>query len=318
MFTVDTPETSDRAAFAVRGQSHVSSEVDAASSTSSALRFHRGSLEIARNGLDCILVLTYLTGGFVLKANGDETEVQTGDIVLLDATRPCTLHATAFTHLSITLPRGAIEPFVADIDQAHGIIARLGTPLNTLLGGAMRALYATASDLGASERHAAAQSFAALAASMVGHARDRQWQQTGSPAKLNLLRQAIESNLASPDLGPDFLISKFGVSRATLYRLFEPLGGVRNYIHQRKLARAYESLVSSRATRERIGVVASRSGFKSSAVFSRAFRNAFDISPSDLRLIGRQHADVERSSPANSEAFMEMQRSLSGAGIYVR
>jgi AraC-like DNA-binding protein len=37
----------------------------------------------------------------------------------------------------------------------------------------------------------------------------------------------VEGNLTARDLGAEKLASAFGLSRATLYRLFEPVGGVR-------------------------------------------------------------------------------------------
>ena len=58
-------------------------------------------------------------------------------------------------------------------------------------------------------------------------------------ANARMLRH-VRENLSDPTLGPDALCQRFGVSRAVLYRAFEPLGGVSAYIRSLRLRRAYE------------------------------------------------------------------------------
>jgi AraC-like DNA-binding protein len=79
------------------------------------------------------------------------------------------------------------------------------------------------------------------------------------------------------------LCRHFGLSRSQLYRLFEPLGGVVHYVQQRRLLQAFHTLVNPASRRLRVSEVAARVGFASNAHFSRAFRLAFGVSPSDAR-----------------------------------
>ena len=73
-----------------------------------------------------------------------------------------------------------------------------------------------------------------------------------------------------------------GVSRATLYRLFQPFGGVADYSG----ARGWSSRVNAcpiRRSPGNIGAIAGDVGFVSGAHFSRRFFEAYGFSPRNLR-----------------------------------
>jgi AraC-like DNA-binding protein len=57
------------------------------------------------------------------------------------------------------------------------------------------------------------------------------------------------------------LCSAFGLSRSALYRLFAPIGGISDYIRQRRLARARLALNASARGRGGIGKIARQFGF---------------------------------------------------------
>ena len=73
------------------------------------------------------------------------------------------------------------------------------------------------------------------------------------------------------------------MSRASLYRLFEPVGGVACYIRTRRLARARQELTMPGLQDRRIGTVAYRAGFQNILAFNRAFREAYGETPRDAR-----------------------------------
>lgn len=106
----------------------------------------------------------------------------------------------------------------------------------------------------------------------------------------------IERSLASPELNTGAILREFGVSRATLYRMFDSENGVRNYISNRRLFRAVFEISASPARRGLIHEVAERWGFSSDANFSRSVRRAFGTSPG--KIFGRPHANVEEPSAA--------------------
>ncbi|GGC76938.1 helix-turn-helix domain-containing protein [Chelatococcus reniformis] len=99
---------------------------------------------------------------------------------------------------------------------------------------------------------------------------------------LERARKIIRHNLRSQELGPDELCRLMGVSRSRLYRLFEPLGGVSNYIRRQRLLQAHAALSDFRNTRH-IRLIAENCGFEDASSFSRAYYAEFGYSPSDTR-----------------------------------
>lgn len=125
------------------------------------------------------------------------------------------------------------------------------------------------------------------------------------------IRDHIERNLASPSLAPNSLARQFRLSRAQLYRLFAGEGGIAAYIQARRLARCLRVLTDPAEGRRGIGEIALGLGFGSEAHFSRAFRRAFGISPSEARAQGRIAAPA-RAGSFISDWIRELDR-LAGA-----
>lgn len=92
----------------------------------------------------------------------------------------------------------------------------------------------------------------------------------------------IEHRLSDLSFAPKSILNQFGVSRATLFRMFESEGGVQNYINYRRLYRAVFQISRNPLTRGEISKAASQWGFSSDANFNRAVKRAFGTRPSGL------------------------------------
>ncbi|NQY98788.1 MAG: helix-turn-helix domain-containing protein [Henriciella sp.] len=92
----------------------------------------------------------------------------------------------------------------------------------------------------------------------------------------------IEQNLGDLDMNTELILQNFGVSRASLYRMFETVGGVRNYIMQRRITRATLDIEKNAEIRGSLRQAAMDWGFSSQANFNRAIRRQFGNSPSAL------------------------------------
>lgn len=122
----------------------------------------------------------------------------------------------------------------------------------------------------------------------------------------------IERSLASPELTTAAILREFGVSRATLYRMFESENGVRNYISNRRLFRAVFEISASPARRGLIHEIAERWGFSSDASFSRSVRRAYGTSPG--KIFDRPHANVEAPSAAHPNSrITRLMNTMNGA-----
>lgn len=250
--------------------------------------FERATPTVARSGVDHILVQAYVTGGNHVSAEGREFMVSPGDVWLFDMARTLRTATRDFTNISLAVPRALIEPLVVDGDALHGL--RLGgdSALGGLLFDHMRGLETRAPRMTLREAASVAESTVHLVAGCVGPAAEaRDVTEAGlSSALLSRLRRDIDAGLGDPDLGPDLLMRRHGLSRARLYRLFEPLGGVADYIRRRRLRRCFLDLASPERRDVRIAEIAQHWGFGNEAVFSRAFKARFGMTPSDVRRLG--------------------------------
>lgn len=97
-----------------------------------------------------------------------------------------------------------------------------------------------------------------------------------------LARTIVQANLSRPDFSPEFLAQQMHVSRATLYRLFEPEGGVMHFVQGERLKAVRDALADPLETRT-ISRLAEVFAFRSIAHFSRSFRSRYGIPPQAWR-----------------------------------
>lgn len=105
-------------------------------------------------------------------------------------------------------------------------------------------------------------------------------------ATVNAICAYIDHHLADPELGPEQLCRRFHCSRARLYRLFAPLGGVAHYIRQTRLERCHAALRTSQR-KVNVSEVALEWGFSSISHFNRLFRNTYGVTPGEVRRAAR-------------------------------
>ncbi|MFK0334815.1 helix-turn-helix domain-containing protein [Rhizobium sp. NPDC090275] len=99
--------------------------------------------------------------------------------------------------------------------------------------------------------------------------------------------RAIDAKLADPGLSPEYLCKSVGVSRSRLYRIFEPAGGISNYIRRRRLLETRRALADS-ANVHSIAQIAENMGFTDPSTYSRMFKREFGLSPKEVRALGWQ------------------------------
>jgi AraC-like DNA-binding protein len=310
---MDALDAKSRASFTTEATSYQFSDVAIASGHSSAALFRRTPLTIARRGLDHICLLVYTEGGCALDVEGRSTEVHVGDVCFLDLSRPATLQAPNYASLTLILPRAALEPYVADLDALHGRILRKSRPLNAMLASHLQTLFAEAPSLNAADAAVAAKGTAGLIAAFAGASDDGRdvIARSNSAGTFRAFRQHIEKHLGDLDLGPESLCRRFAVSRATLFRAFEPMGGVSRYILQRRLARARRLIIDPAGAHRRVGSIALQCGFGNTSVFSRAFQRAFGLSPTELRT-AQGSAEISGAAFSGDQGFASMGRWLLG------
>lgn len=115
-------------------------------------------------------------------------------------------------------------------------------------------------------------------------------------ARASAMERYIDDHLDDPNLGPAHLANAFGMSRAGVFRVFEPYGGVATAIAHRRMVRAYQALTQALPKRGIVRLVAESCGYPDPAHFCRVFRRHLDISPGDVAGIRRPEALGEVAS----------------------
>lgn len=261
-----------------------------------AQTFLRDTPTIARSGVDHLIVQTYVGGSTGAVTENGEIDVQPGDVWLFDMSRTLsTTTSDRFLNVSVTIPRALLEPLVADVDGLHGLRLAGTSPLGGMLSQHILGLEARAPAMNVREASVLFDATVQMVAGCVGPSLEAREVVAGAMASAVLaqIRRSIDLHLGNPALGPDFLMQLHGLSRAKLYRLFEPHGGVADYIRRRRLARCFLDLASPTQREVKVATIGYRWGFANEASFSRAFRSRFGVTPSDVRAGVRRAGSVE-------------------------
>lgn len=240
----------------------------------------RQERNIRADQLDHYRLMMLREGRFDCDADGQQVRLMPGQFVLTDLARPEVI-VSAGDSLVLYIPRDKLDEALPQPMQLHGHVP--GNACARILSNHLAALMERMPQAMPEELPGLMNATVSLVAASV--APSAQAQELARPAiEAGLLRQAcrfIEQRLGDEDLGPAQVCAALRVSRSTLYRLFEPLDGVSQFIRERRLARIHEELC--RATdRPVVARVAETFGFRSATHFSRAFREQFGYSASDI------------------------------------
>lgn len=239
--------------------------------------------KIRADQVDHYRLILQLEGVLRVDADGQRVQVQPGQLLLTDMSRPERYSVDPGSNIVLFLPRERLDAALPRPLGLHGVLPQGAAA--SLLALHLRGLLGQLGELRQSEAAPVARATLHLvAAALAPCARTLPLAQPAAEA--TLLRQAcrhIEQHLLDEALSPQSLAAAFRVSRATLYRLFEPLGGVTAYIREQRLRRVH-GLLAAPAQRHHLSTLAAEHGFSDASTLSRAFKQQFGYSPSEVRL----------------------------------
>ncbi|MGB4246950.1 MAG: AraC family transcriptional regulator [Pseudohongiellaceae bacterium] len=250
-----------------------------------AQSFTRNPLKIANDGLDYYMIQTHLTGSQVVQRGSRSINCRPGDLLVIDLAESHEAVTTDFTQRTLVVPRHLLAPHLLQPDSQAARVLSGDLPLTQLAASHLKTLFGILGSFSEDEALQVIEPTLLLMASALNGS-TAQFSENGPGVSVSLLAYAkveIEKSLHR-QLSVERLCLSLKISRSALYRLFEPLGGVRAYVQERRLRRSAEVLLSERGTKLRICDIAYAWGFASEAHYSRAFRQRFGISPSDARL----------------------------------
>lgn len=250
-----------------------------------AQTFERSAARIARDGIDHYQFHVFLDGAVEMDCAGRPKRARRGDFVVLDHGETFASRTTDYEILNIFIPRRRLAALLNAPDSAHGTVFDSRTGAGRLLNDFAAALFRAAPSLTTDQAPDAAQSLIHLCAmALNGAVVDRS--DPPSAADRSLLLQAqlvIKDSLHDPSLRVETVAAAIGVSRSRLYAIFEPIGGVAEYVREMRLRRAYAELISARARHRSVAEIAYSLGYSDPCVFSRAFKARFGCAPREAR-----------------------------------
>ena len=254
---------------------------------SSALRFSRSRALVGQSGLDHILVQLYVAGGFAGDADGRDVLVQPGNVVIFDLSRPFHTQTTDFTNISLLVPRAHFEAVFDEPLGLHGLVLSQDRHMVAILAAYLQALAERMPHLLPKDARAAAVATAGLTTTVLQEYADSPAVGTPVVSPFRAAARHIDDRIHDPDLDVATLAQELAVSRATLYRVFEPVGGVASYIRRRRLTGAAMALADPANRRRTAAEIGYAWGFTSETAFNRTFKAAFGLTPH----IARQRGD---------------------------
>lgn len=282
-------------------------------STSVAMRFVRDHSVVARSGVDHLLVQLYVSGGYRGATSGGDIRVEPGDISVLDLAETFeTVASGPFDNLNLIVPRAMLAQAGIDVEPLHGLVFRRDNPVTQLLGNHLAVLDQLVGSMQVADGEAAADVAFSLLVASLRHAPD-QGERVAIDSDLARARGVIEVNLADPELNADRIAQACGMSRASLYRLFEPSGGVAAYIRLVRMRRALFELSRTDGAGARVAAVALRCGYENATSFTRAFQATFGVSPMAVRLSAQRrwpHSATNGARSADENPLTDWIRNL--------
>lgn len=248
----------------------------------SALSKQRGPRRVRADGMDHYQLLMPTSGTIVADCGDHELAIAPGEVAFFELGRAWRIRCSPTAHATFVVPRALMPGPHGDLPVVSGSLARGAA--GVLLANHLECLLRTLPALGAHQ----ASHMAQATAHMVAACLDPNAENTARAAPalraalITRVGRLVDARLADARLSPEDIALELGVSRSVLYRALAPHGGVREYVTDRRVARA-RALMAEPATRPRVSAIAEACGFPDLASFSHAFRRKTGQSPSAYR-----------------------------------
>ncbi|MGW2989210.1 helix-turn-helix domain-containing protein [Streptomyces goshikiensis] len=239
---------------------------------------------------DHLHVGVYRQGTALVRRRGVDTALEPGDLLISSAPQPSNLlHAVSSTFLWFRVPRFYLAPARGELAHLGGLLAPGSTGIGSLASRFLLELatWETASGLPHHQLPALRNRLAHNAADLLSLLITDLLEKETAPHPatraelLSRIRRHIDANLMDPGLSPQGVARAHHISVRYLHRLFQKEGvTVGQWVRRRRLEECRRELARTPIRTSTVAAVAHRWGFISAAHFSRVFRDAFGISPS--------------------------------------
>jgi AraC-like DNA-binding protein len=241
---------------------------------------------VARGDPDSILLYLLRNGSCRIEQDDRSCVLGPGDLAMHDTSRPSTFEAYDGLDLAIfSFPKWLLGAQGNDITRhtatrvghSTGCVARLGAPFLAEV-----AYTVEHSAITEQEAEGLCEMLVATLRALNGGSERGPTPTMRRGALLAHMRRYALDHLHDPRLGPEQIARAHFYSARYVHKLFAEDGsGVSAWIRKQRMERALADL--RRPSDDTIAAIALRWGYRDAASFSRAFRQTYGCSPSDLR-----------------------------------
>lgn len=249
----------------------------------SAARFNRSQRHTQGDGKDFLTLHAQVAGIERHVLDHGVLQLLPGNIYLRDWAYPYDCRATPMHLHTIVVPRHRLASSTV-LDRRHPVLSwNMSEPDGNMLFKLWSDLVKSFTKITLEQAEVLCEGLLGFVEGLLGGHRGRD-----RPVTLHAMERYLIARLRR-DVGVDELCRRFHASRATVYRLFEPHGGIRSYLSRARMERAYADLCLADPKHVRIAEIAAAWQFHEPSVFSRKFRQQFGQSPSEV--LGSAYVD---------------------------
>ncbi|HEY8336621.1 MAG TPA: helix-turn-helix domain-containing protein [Tardiphaga sp.] len=258
---------------------------------STPLEYDRTAAHVARGGLDHYQIALCQRGQMHFTSGRRDVMLRPGDICLIDMAQPNRTMLTGEGNdrsrlTSLIVPRPLLAPRLAHPDSATAILLPEADRRARLLADQFSALWRQPEDDSTSAAtKAAVEAICDIIAELAGRAADAHGKAGRAERRMLLaaIKHHIDTRLETGAVSAENLGRRFHLSRASLYRLFGPDGGLARYVQDQRLNRALRLLIAPGTRGNRLIDLAVDLQFSGDSTFVRAFRRQFGMTPGEIR-----------------------------------
>ena len=252
--------------------------------------FLRDKKRIAHYDNDCVMLCLWLDGDNMVENSGIYTHIKKRGAFIVDMGKTIESISSNSEVLVAIFPKPMLQQFGINTNKLSGICIPGEDPRFEILRSTYMTTFKSSSKIKSKHAPQISRGLIALLASLIDDSnRTPEVSETLRHSIRSSMVEYIEKNIADPRLGVKMLLRAFPVSRSTLYTLFEPLGGVAQYIRERRLHQCYKLLSHPSHTNTKIKLIAESFGFSNSSHFCKLFKNHYNLTPGDIQDATRSH-----------------------------
>ncbi|WP_225859191.1 helix-turn-helix domain-containing protein [Streptomyces albicerus] len=243
---------------------------------------------------DALYVALQLHGSTAVLHGGNEVFLEPGDIVFCDPGRPGSPRFGEHSRMTVfRIPRRCLGIADSDLRRIMGVPLGCGEGVRALVSHFLSVLASEAefrrTRVGDRLARNAVDLLAVLVTEFVGEEAAHSTDAGGQT--LSRIRTFVELHLTDPDLSPESIALAHHISVRYLHKLFQSEGTtVSQWVRSRRLDACRRELGRAPRRRLTVAAVAHRWGFTSASHFSRAFRDAYGMSPSEWQALAPSDA----------------------------